>query len=191
MAANSPKTPKNYEAVAAKAPSQLHKDFAEWIYVQTGVRPDLKTVQIVCSLRMDFQASPENQKALAEKRAKAAELKKASAERKRAKLEKMLAEIKGEPVAEEEKIEAPVEPGPVQKLTVLYGNGEPEVHKFGCNDLKKFTRAKGFTKDTVQVRSHTELTEDIYADQIGGGEATVKDCYMGYDTKPCCPALDD
>jgi len=193
MARNENKTPKNYEAIAAKAPTQLHEDFAQWLYVQTGVRVDLKTVQLVTVLRHDFQASPENQQALAERKAKAAAAKKASAERKKAKLEKMLAEIKGEaktetaePV-EEAKTE---EPGPVQKLTVLYGNGEPEVHKFGCNDLKKFTRAKGFTKETAEVRSHTELTRLIYSDMIDSGESSLEDNYMGYDLKPCCPALD-
>lgn len=193
MARNENKTPKNYEAIAAKAPTQLHEDFAQWLYVQTGVRVDLKTVQLVTVLRHDFQASPENQKALADRKAKAAAAKKASAERKKAKLEKMLAEIKGEaktetaePV-EEAKTE---EPGPVQKLTVLYGNGEPEVHKFGCADLKKFTRAKGFTKETAEVRSHTELTHLIYSDMIDSGESSLEDNYMGYDLKPCCPALD-
>lgn len=193
MARNENKTPKNYEAIAAKAPTQLHEDFAQWLYVQTGVRVDLKTVQLVTVLRHDFQASPENQKALADRKAKAAAAKKASAERKKAKLEKMLAEIKGEaktetaePV-EEAKTE---EPGPVQKLTVLYGNGEPEVHKFGCADLKKFTRAKGFTKETAEVRSHTELTHLIYSDMIDSGESSLEDNYMGYNAKPCCPALD-
>lgn len=202
MARNENKTPKNYEAIAAKAPTHLHEDFAQWLYIQTGVKVDLKTVQLVTVLRMDFQASPENQKALAERKANAAAKKKASAERKKAKLEAELAKLRGEkaeakteepkqeaaPVVEETKTE---EPGPVQKLTVLYGNGEPEVHKFGCADLKKFTRAKGFSKETAEVRSHTELTEQIYADQIGSGEAELKECYMGYDLKPCTPALDD
>src|SRR5690242_9973246 len=182
MARNENKTPKNYEALAAKAPTQLHEDFAQWLYVQTGVRVDLKTVQLVTVLRHDFQASPENQKALADRKAKAAAAKKASAERKKAKLEKMLAEINDEAKTEE--------PGPVQKLTVLYGNGEPEVHKFGCADLKKFTRAKGFTKETAEVRSHTELTHLIYSDMIDSGESSLEDNYMGYDLKPCCPALD-
>jgi len=200
MAANTNKTPKNYEAIAAKAPTQLHEDFAEWLFVQTGVRVDLKTVQLVTVLRMDFQASPENQKALAERKAAAAARKKASAERKKAKLEAELAKLRGEqaeaveepkevePVAEEAKTE---EPGPVQKLTVVYGNGEPEVHKFGCADLKKMTKAKGFSKETAQVSSHTELTHLIYSDMIDSGESSLKDNYMAYNAKPCCPALDD
>lgn len=220
-------TTKNYEALAAKAPTQLHQDFAEWIYVQTGVKVDLKTVQLVTTLRMDFQASPENQAKLAERKASAAAKKKASAERKKAKLQAELAKLKGEaeaPVVEKseadkawdeafetvrakggdhdeaaeagkrakDKVEAAekVDNEP-SKLTVLYGNGEPEVHKFGCADLKKYTRAKGFTKETVIVASHTELTENIYADMIGSGEATVQECSGGYGVKPCCPALND
>jgi len=194
MARNENKTPKNYEAIAAKAPTQLHQDFAEWLYLQTGVRVDLKTVQLVTVLRMDFQASPENQAKLAERKAKAAAAKKASAERKKAKLEKMLAEIKGETKtekAEEPEVEAPAEPGPVQKLTVVYtGTGEPQVHKFGCADLKKMTKAKGFSKETAQVRSHTELTHLIYSDMIDSGESSLEDNYMAYEAKPCCPALD-
>jgi hypothetical protein len=193
-------TTKNYEALAAKAPTQLHQDFAEWIFIQTGVKVDLKTVQLVTTLRMDFQASPENQAKLAERKAAAAARKKASAERKKAKLEAELAKLKGDagkaeepkqeaaPVVEETKTE---EPGPVQKLTVVYGNGEPEVHKFGCADLKKMTKAKGFSKETANVRSHTELTHLIYSDMIDSGESSLQDNYMAYNAKPCCPALDN
>ncbi|QNR52032.1 hypothetical protein phiRKBJ001_90 [Streptomyces phage phiRKBJ001] len=195
------KTPKNYEALAAKAPTQLHEDFAHWLFIQTGVKVDVKTVQLAVSFRMDFQASPENQAKLAERKQAAAAKKKASAERKKAKLEAELAKIRGEKAetaeAEEPKQEAvPVEeakteePGPVQKLTVLYGAGEPEVHKFGCADLKKFTRAKGFSKETAEVRSHTELTHLIYSDMIDSGESSLKDNYMAYNDKPCCPKLD-
>ena len=196
MARNENKTPKNYEAIAAKAPTQLHEDFAQWLYVQTGVRVDLKRVQLVTVLRHDFQASPENQKALADRKAKAAAAKKASAERKKAKLEKMLAEIKGEakteepkqeaaPVAEEPKAE-PMEP---VKLTVVYSEGgDPEIHKFGCADLKKMTRQKGFRKETANVGSYTALTHLIYPDQA---EEDFDGCYLAFDMKPCCPSLDD
>lgn len=199
MARNENKTPKNYEALAAKAPTQLHEDFAHWLFIQTGVKVDVKTVQLAVSFRMDFQASPENQAKLAERKQAAAAKKKASAARKKAKLEADLAKLKGDagkaeepkqeaaPVVEESKTE---EPGPVQKLTVLYGNGEPEVHKFGCADLKKFTRAKGFTKETAEVRSHTELTHLIYSDMIDSGESSLEDNYMAYNDKPCCPKLD-
>ncbi|AVP41529.1 hypothetical protein SEA_WENTWORTH_90 [Streptomyces phage Wentworth] len=199
MARNENKTPKNYEALAAKAPTQLHEDFAHWLFIQTGVKVDVKTVQLAVSFRMDFQASPENQAKLAERKQAAAAKKKASAARKKAKLEAELAKLKGDAgKAEEPKEEAALvveetkteEPGPVQKLTVLYGNGEPEVHKFGCADLKKFTRAKGFTKETAEVRSHTELTHLIYSDMIDSGESSLEDNYMAYNDKPCCPKLD-
>lgn len=193
---------KNYEARAAAAPTALHEAFAHWLFIQTGVKVDVKSVQLACSMRMDFQASPENQANLAERKAKAAAAKKASASRKKAKLEAELLKLAGkedakvvekikakaEPVQEEiEVVEAPADP---VKLTILYGAGEPQVHKFGCNDLKKYTRAKGFTKETATVASHTELTHLIYADQIDGGESTLKENYMAYDAKACCPALD-
>lgn len=197
MAANSPKTPKNYEAIAAKAPTQLHEDFAQWLYIQTGVKVDLKTVQLVTTLRHDFQASPENQANLAERKAKAAAAKKASAARKQAKLEKMLAEIKGEAKTEEPVEVAPVEevkaeePSEPVKLTVIYGGNEPEVHKFGCADAKKKTAKMGFSKETATVSSHTELTHLIYSDMIDSGESSLEDNYMAYDAKPCCGPLDD
>jgi hypothetical protein len=200
MARNENKTPKNYEAIAAKAPTQLHEDFAQWIYVQTGVRVDLKTVQLVSVLRMDFQASPENQKNLAERKQAAAAKKKASAERKKAKLEAELAKLRGEkaetveepkeaaPVAEEPKVEVKADP---VKLTILYkGMGEPEVHKAGCADIKR-SRRKGDSQETGMFSSHTELTNHIYSDMIDSGESTTEDNYMAYDAKPCCPALDN
>jgi hypothetical protein len=199
MARNENKTPKNYEALAAKAPTQLHEEFAHWLFIQTGVKVDVKTVQLAVSFRMDFQASPENQKSLAERKAKAAADKKASAARKAAKLEAALAKLKGdagkaeEPQqeAEEAKPVAPVEPSEPVKLTVIYGGGEPEVHKFGCADAKKKTAKQGFSKETANVSSHTELTHLIYSDMIDSGESTLEDCYMGYDAKPCCGALDN
>ncbi len=59
-------------AVAAKAPSDLHKNMAKWLEETTGAVVDLKTVQLVCSLRMEFQASEANQSDLAARRAKSA-----------------------------------------------------------------------------------------------------------------------
>jgi len=199
MAANS-KTPKNFEAIAAKAPTQLHEDFAHWIFIQTGVKVDLKTVQLVSVLRMDFQASPENQKNLADRKAKAADAKKASAARKKAKLEAKLAELKGDAgKAEEPKqedapvVEAPVkaEPSEPVKLTIIYGGDEPEIHKFGCADAKKKTAKMGFSKESANISSHTELTHLIYSDMIDSGESSLEDNYMAYDAKPCCGALDN
>jgi hypothetical protein len=194
-------TAKNFEAIAAKAPTQLHEEFAHWIFIQTGVKVDLKTVQLVSVLRMDFQASPENQKNLAERKAKAAAAKKASAERKKAKLEAALAKLKGDAGKAEEtkqeaaeepaKVEAPVEPSEPVKLTVIYGGDEPEVHKFGCADAKKKTAKQGFSKETANVSSHTELTHLIYSDMIDSGESSLEDNYMAYDAKPCCGPLDN
>lgn len=83
----------NFEARAAAQPTELHKAFADWIYVQTGIRPDLKAVQLACIFRMDYQRSEDNQKALAERKAKAAAAKKASAARKAAKLKEAIDSI--------------------------------------------------------------------------------------------------
>lgn len=199
MARNENKTPKNFEALAAKAPTQLHEEFAHWLFIQTGVKVDVKTVQLAVSFRMDFQASPENQKSLAERKAKAAADKKASATRKAAKLQAALAKLKGDAgKAEESKQEveevkpvAPVEPSEPVKLTIIYGGNEPEVHKFGCADAKKKTAKQGFSKETANVSSHTELTHLIYSDMIDSGESSLEDNYMAYDAKPCCGALDN
>lgn len=60
--------PKDYKAVAAKEPSDLHRNFAAWLQEQTGVEVDLKTVQLVASLRHDFQRSDANQKDLQARR---------------------------------------------------------------------------------------------------------------------------
>lgn len=199
---NTAKTPKNYEALAAKAPTALHEEFAHWLFIQTGVKVDVKTVQLAVSFRMDFQASPENQKSLAERKANAAAAKKASASRKKAKLEAELAKLAGkgeakteepaevEPVAETAPV-APVEPSEPVKLTIIYGGNEPEVHKFGCADAKKKTAKQGFSKETANVSSHTELTHLIYSDMIDSGESSLEDNYMAYDAKPCCGALDN
>ena len=60
------------KAVADKAPSELHKNMAAWLEETTGYKVDLKTVQLVASLRMEFQASEANQKDLAARREAAA-----------------------------------------------------------------------------------------------------------------------
>lgn len=188
---------KSFEDRAKAEPTQLHRDYADWLFYKTGVKVDLKAVQIACIFRAEFQKSPENQKALADRKAKAAADKKASAERKKAKLLAELAKLNGAvienaPVAAteevvEEEIEAPVAPIDPVKLTVAYGDGDPEVHQFGCADLKKMTRAKGFRKETATLSSHTALTHLIYPDQAA---EDFDGCYMAYDIKPCCPSLD-
>lgn len=204
------KTPKTIAERAAVAPTELHIRFQQWLKAETGIDADLKTIQLAVIFRMDFQASPANQAVLADRKAKAAADKKASAARKKAKLEAELAKLTGkaeetpveiaETVQAEKEAEATrateeadkAEALPPVKLTIVYGSmGEPQVHRFGCADIKKMTRAKGYSKETAQVSSHTELTHLIYSDMIDSGESSLKDCYMGYDAKPCCPALDN
>lgn len=92
MAANK----KSLEARAAAAPTDLHKAFAEWLKIETGVDVDLKTVQLACSMRMDFQRSEENQKDLAKRKQAAMDKKKAAAAEKKARLEKQLAAIQAD-----------------------------------------------------------------------------------------------
>lgn len=97
---------KSYTERAASEPTELHKNFAEWIKEQTGYEPDLKTVQIVCAMRMDFQRSEENQQHLADRKAAAEAKRKKQAAEKKARLEKQLAALQAELAKET----APVEP---------------------------------------------------------------------------------
>jgi hypothetical protein len=191
---------------AAVAPTALHEDFAKWLTAQTGVEVDLKTVQLVTIFRMDYQASPENQANLAARKANAEAKRKGAAERKKARLEAELAKLragKEEAPKAEEKVDPALvqaaidaitpkeEPAEAVKLTILYkGNGEPEVHKQGCADIKR-NRRKGDSQETVTVSSHTEITHIIYADMIDSGESSLEDNYMAYNAKPCCPKLDN
>ena len=89
-------TAKSYEERATSAPTELHKRFAEWLEIETGVKVDLKTVQLVCSMRMDYQKSEANQSHLQERKQKAAADKKARAAAKKLKLEAQLAKLQGE-----------------------------------------------------------------------------------------------
>jgi len=202
-------TAKTIAERAAVEPTELHRHFAEWIEAETGIKPDLKTVQLAVIFRMDFQASPENQAVLAAKKAAAAATKKASAARKKAKLEAELAKLTGKVAATEEYdseadqalsddeaevkaavAEQEIDTTPV-KLTLVYGGmGEPEVHAFGCADLKKKTRKQGYSKETLMAHSHTEITAHIYSPEEFG-EDSVKENYMAYNTLPCAGRLND
>lgn len=100
---------KSFADRAAGEPSELHKLFAEWIKKQTGYEPDLKTIQLAVTMRMDFQASPENQAALAERKAESARKAEEVKAKRLAKLEAELAKLKGETVADDAKPEEPAE----------------------------------------------------------------------------------
>ncbi|MEV6207027.1 hypothetical protein [Kitasatospora sp. NPDC051914] len=95
---------------AAAAPTELHKAFAEWLYVQTGVKVDLKTLQLAVSMRHDFQASEENQQSLAARKAEAERKRKAAAAEKKARLQKQLAALQAELDKADEPETAPVLP---------------------------------------------------------------------------------
>jgi hypothetical protein len=105
---------------AAHEPTDLHRNFAKWLKDNTGVDVDLKTVQLACAMRMDFQRSEDNQADLAARKAAAANKAEAAKRIKREKLEAQLAKIQAEledkPKADEPKVEAPVET-PAPKAT--------------------------------------------------------------------------
>lgn len=103
MAENNTPSKKTFAERAAAEPTDLHKAFAKWIEEKTGVTPDLKTVQLAVTLRMEFQSSDENQAALKDRKAKAEVEAKKKAEARKAKLLAELAKLEGtaEPVAED------------------------------------------------------------------------------------------
>lgn len=103
---------KTFAERAASEPTDLQKRFAEWIEKETGIKPDLKTVQLAVSLRMDFQRSDANQSSLSERKAEAAKKEAARKAKRLAQLEKELAALK----AAEETAPAPGEDEPEEPV---------------------------------------------------------------------------
>lgn len=102
-------TKKTFAERAATEPTELHKRFADWLKANTGVDVDLKTVQLVTTLRMDFQRSEDNQSALVARKAKAQEEAAKKAAARKAKLLAELAKLEGTVVVTEPvKVEDPV-----------------------------------------------------------------------------------
>lgn len=64
----SPKTELVNKAVADRKPTPLHENMAKWLTETTGYEADLKTVQLVASLRLKFQQSEINQNDLKARR---------------------------------------------------------------------------------------------------------------------------
>ena len=98
---------KDFAELAKKPATDLHIRFTAWLERETGITGlDVKTVQLACIFRHDFQASAENQDALEAQRkateeAKAAKAKNAAARATKAiaalpasDLERLLAEAK-------------------------------------------------------------------------------------------------
>lgn len=112
MAENNTPSKKTFAERAQAEPTELHKAFAKWIEEKTGVTPDLKTVQLAVTMRMDFQSSEENQKALADRKAEAAKKAEDAKAKRLAKLEAELAKLKGAESAEEPVKEAKEEAEP-------------------------------------------------------------------------------
>jgi len=144
MADNNTPSKKTFAERAATEPTELHKAFAKWIKEQTGFEPDLKTVQLVTTLRMDFQKSDENQAALKERKEAAAK-KEAEAKAKRlAKLEAELAKLKGEDAADEPKPEEPAE--------APKADAEPKGEADGENGAEAATEAAPEPKKATTAR---------------------------------------
>lgn len=106
----------SFEDRAKAAPTELHKAFAHWIEMETGYKPDLKTLQLVTTLRNEFQKSPENQASLAARKSEAAKKADEAKAKRLAKLETELAKLKGDeveaPKEEAKPEEATEEPAP-------------------------------------------------------------------------------
>lgn len=110
-------TEEDYTKYLEKDPTDLQERFGQWILEKTGYEPKdeddfLAGVQLATALRMKFQASPENQAVLEERRLAAAEAKEAKAAagpKKRGRPAKAKAEPEPEEVVEEEEQEEPEE----------------------------------------------------------------------------------
>lgn len=108
-------TEEDYTRYLEKDPTDLQERFGQWILDKTGYEPDneddfLAGVQLGTALRMKFQASPENQEVLAQRReaaAKAKEEKAAAPPKKRGRPAKAkVEETEPEEVEEPEEQEA-------------------------------------------------------------------------------------
>jgi len=144
MAENTTPSKKTFAERAAAEPTELHKAFAKWIEEKTGYTPDLKTVQLAVTMRMDFQSSEENQKALAERKAEAAKKAEEAKARKLAKLEAELAKLKGGEQKDEAKPEEPAEAPKADAEPTAEGDGEngAEAATEAAPEPKKATTAR-------------------------------------------------
>ncbi|MFI0143840.1 hypothetical protein [Streptomyces globisporus] len=141
---------KTFEERAASEPTELHKNFAEWLEIQTGIKPDLKTVQLVCSMRMDFQRSEENQKHLADRKKAAADKAAKAKAAKIAKAKETLAKLQAE-IAAEEATSTPAEkPAPARKATAPKAEDKPATP---ARRTRKAPATKATEKAPTQPRA--------------------------------------
>lgn len=151
MAENNTPSKKTFAERAAAEPTELHKAFAKWIEEKTGVTPDLKSVQLAVTLRMEFQASEENQTALKARKAEAAKAAEVAKAKKLAKLEAELAKLKGEQATEDEA--KPEEPAEAPKADAE-PTGEAEVE----NGAEAATEAAPEPKKAAPARRTRRTT---------------------------------
>jgi hypothetical protein len=170
---------------AAAQPTELHVRFAKWLETNCNIdNIDLKSVQLACSLRMDFQASEDNQQALAARRSEAANKQAKAAAAKRARLEAQLKKINDE-------LEASKKNDAKVAVTIIYKdvNG-PEAHKTGCADIAKLLkRDKSAYAEEIEITHLDEIELDVYSDHINSGESSLADCRGATPCKPCLDGL--
>lgn len=120
---------KSFEERAATKPTELHERFAQWLFIQTGVKPDLKTVQLAVAFRMDFQRSEDNQAALTAKKEAAAAKEAERVAKRKAALEKELAKLGVAVVVEApaEEVKADDKPAEIEVKTEEAPAAEVEV----------------------------------------------------------------
>lgn len=148
---------KSFEERAATKPTELHERFAQWLFIQTGVKPDLKTVQLAVAFRMDFQRSEDNQAALTAKKEAAAAKEAERVAKRKAALEKELAKlgvaVVVEAPAEEDKpaeVEAKTEEAPAAEVEVKAEVTEVAAEEPKVEDAPK-PRARRSRRSTPQA----------------------------------------
>jgi hypothetical protein len=57
-----PESERDWTYLAEKEATDMHVDFAKWLEDEVGIDVDLKTLQVVCVLRMVYQRSEANKK---------------------------------------------------------------------------------------------------------------------------------
>jgi len=134
MSENTTTNAKTFAERAAAEPTDLHVAFTAWLKEKTGIDVDLKTVQLVTTMRMDFQKSDENQAALKDRKANAAKKADEAKAKRLAKLEAELAKLKGEEAAADEA--KPEEPTETPKA-----DAEPEGEAKDENGAEEATEA--------------------------------------------------
>ncbi|HSR50796.1 MAG TPA: hypothetical protein VLV83_08200 [Acidobacteriota bacterium] len=152
---------KSYTERAAAEPTDLHREFAAWIEEKTGQKVDLKSIQLACTLRMEFQASPENQSSLKDRKAAAAKRKADAAKAKKARLEAQLLKLQAELAKGDESAEG----GP----TAATKAAVKATAKKAPSSPRKATAAKASEKAPTQPRAARKAAPKAAAPKVTPG----------------------